>query len=256
MTLYVRDRPGLPGEMTLVLLHGLGCNGAVWDRMLRALAGRWRGRILVPDLRGHGRSEAGSDYALGRHAADVADFLAPDEPVSIVGHSMGGAIGVALASGWYSLNVQNVLGLSIKPVFTQGGLDKARAFAEKPRRNFATREEAIERFLLVTGLAGIVESTDDVAVEGVRQSAEGYALAADPRTTLVAGPPLAPMLSVTTAPVVLATGDRDDVATVDDLRRCAGNVAVIAGAGHNAHVERADFIAELALVTLLAGNLR
>ena len=58
-----------------------------------------------------------------------------------------------------------------------------------------------------------------------------------------------------TAPVVLATGERDDIATVDDLRRCAGNVAVIAGAGHNVHVERADFIADLALTTLLAGSL-
>lgn len=255
MALFVRDRPGLRGESTLLLLHGLGSNGAVWDNVLAALAGRWRGRVLVPDLRGHGRSEAGSEYALGRHAADVAEFLARDEPVSIVGHSMGGAIGVALASGWYSVDVQHVLGLSIKPVFTQAELDKARALAEKPRRIFATREEAIERFLLVNGLTGIVKPTEAVAVQGVRADGDGYALAADPRTPLVAGPPLAPMLSAATAPVVLATGERDEIATVDDLRKCAGNVAVIAGAGHNVHVERADFIADLALTTLLAGSL-
>jgi pimeloyl-ACP methyl ester carboxylesterase len=255
MALFVRDQPGLPGETSLVLLHGLGSNGAVWDGMLAALAGRWRGRILVPDLRGHGRSEPGSEYALGRHAADVAEYLAHDEAVSIVGHSMGGAIGVALASGWYALNVQQVLGLSVKPVFTQAELAKARGLAGKPRRTFATREEAIERFLLVNGLAGIVKSSDAVAVQGTRQDADGYVLAADPRGVLAAGPPLTPMLRVATVPVVLATGEDDRIATVDDLRRCAGNVAVIAGAGHNVHVERADFIADLALTTLLAGSL-
>ncbi len=255
MALYVRDQPGLRGESTLLLLHGLGSNGAVWDNMLAALAGRWKGRILVPDLRGHGRSEPGTEYALGRHAADVAEFLAHDEPVSIVGHSMGGAIGVALASGMYAVNVQHVLGLSIKPVFTPPELDRARALAEKPRRTFATRDAATERFLLVSGLTGIVKLSDAVAVQGVRQNAAGYELAADPRTTLVAGPPLAPMLSAAAAPVVLATGDRDHIATVDDLRKCAGNVAVIAGAGHNVHVERADFIADLALTTMLAGSL-
>src|ERR1700677_4992241 len=147
MSLHVRDHPGRPGETTLLLLHGLGSNGAVWDSMLASLAGRWKGRIIVPDLRGHGRSEPGREYALGRQAAEVADFLAQDEPVSIVGHSMGGAIGVALASGWYALNVQQVLGLSIKPVFTQDELAKARTLAAKPRRTFATREEAIARFL-------------------------------------------------------------------------------------------------------------
>jgi pimeloyl-ACP methyl ester carboxylesterase len=256
MALYALDRPGEPGAATLLLLHGLGSNGAVWNRVLDALAGRWKGRILVPDLRGHGRSEPGREYALGRHAADVADFLARGERVSIAGHSMGGAIGVALASGWYGLDVQNVLGLGIKPVFTHDELEKSRTLAEKPRRYFATHAEAAARFLLVNGLTGIVESNDEVAMHGVRHDPEGYALSADPRVTLVAGPPLAPMLSAAVAPVVLATGERDDVATVDDLRTCAGTVAVIPGAGHNAHVERADFIAELILVTLLAGNIR
>jgi pimeloyl-ACP methyl ester carboxylesterase len=254
MALYVRDLPGTPGETTLLLLHGLGSNGAVWNNMLAALAGRWKGRILIPDFRGHGRSESGPEYALGRHAADVAAFLAHDEPVSIVGHSMGGAVGVALASGWYALEVRNVLGLSIKPVFTADELEKARALAAKPRRRFVTREEAAERFLLVTGLVDLASSSDDVVAAGIQCGPDGYTLAADPRTTLVAGPALEPMLGIANAPVELATGERDDIATVDDLRKSAGKVGVITGAGHNAHVERADVIAELTLVTLLAGN--
>jgi pimeloyl-ACP methyl ester carboxylesterase len=255
MALYVRDHSGAPDETTLLLLHGLGSNGAVWDRMVRALAGRWRGRILIPDLRGHGRSDRASDYALGRHAADVAGLLGSAEPVSIVGHSMGGAIAVALASGWFALDVRNVFGLSIKPVFTPDELETARAFAHKPPRRFASRDEAIDRFLRTNGLTGIAGPDDAVAVEGVRSCGDAYELAADPRTMLVAGPPLAPMLSVATAPIQLATGDRDDLASATDLRSAAGAVAVIGDAGHNAHVERAELIADLIIETAFARNL-
>jgi pimeloyl-ACP methyl ester carboxylesterase len=256
MGLYVREHPGAPDETTLLLLHGLGSNGAVWDRMVRALAGRWKGRILIPDLRGHGRSDRASDYALGRHAADVAGLLAATEPVSIVGHSMGGAIAVALASGWFALDVRNVFGLSIKPVFTPADLEAARAFAHRPPRRFASREEASERFLRTNGLTGIAGPDDAVALEGVRRAGEGYELAADPRTLLVAGPPLAPMLNVATAPIQLATGDRDDMASATDLRTAAGAVAIIGDAGHNPHVERAELIADLIVETAFARNIR
>src|SRR5262245_37275966 len=43
------------GSPSLVLLHGLGQNGAVWRPLLAELSG-WPGRIVIPDLRGHGRS--------------------------------------------------------------------------------------------------------------------------------------------------------------------------------------------------------
>ncbi len=44
-----------PGEGTpIVLLHGLGSSSADWGSQVPVLAGRHR--VLVPDLRGHGRS--------------------------------------------------------------------------------------------------------------------------------------------------------------------------------------------------------
>ena len=43
------------GDPTLILLHGLGVNGAVWHPFVEAL--RWPGRVVIPDLRGHGRSD-------------------------------------------------------------------------------------------------------------------------------------------------------------------------------------------------------
>ena len=256
MMLYADSRHGTGDAPTLLLLHGLGANGAVWDPMLDALRGRWPGRILVPDLRGHGRSEATPTYGLGQNAADVADLLEPAQPVAIVGHSMGGAVGIALAGGLFGVDVRSVLALSVKPMFTPSEIEKGRAFAAKPSRTFATRTEAAERFLLAAGLTGLASVSDNVVRYGVRKKGAGYTLAADPGTVLVAGPPLAPMLRSALAPVRLATGERDPVAMVDELRACAGNVTIVAGAGHNVHVERPDAVAELTLDAFQAGGAR
>ena len=49
--LHVREAGEGPA---LVMLHGLGANGANWDATAAAFADRWR--VIVPDLPGHGRS--------------------------------------------------------------------------------------------------------------------------------------------------------------------------------------------------------
>ena len=46
---------------TLILLHGLGATGQVWDPLVEAAA--WSGRILAPDLPGHGSSSWADTYS-------------------------------------------------------------------------------------------------------------------------------------------------------------------------------------------------
>lgn len=49
-------------------------------------------RVLLHDLRGHGRSEVPPDgYDVATHAADL-DARLPDGPVALVGHSFGGLV--------------------------------------------------------------------------------------------------------------------------------------------------------------------
>jgi pimeloyl-ACP methyl ester carboxylesterase len=85
------------GPLTVVLLHGWTLDHRLWRSQIADLPdaiGR-PVRILAVDLRGHGRSSAPSRRAatLERLADDVADVLrqrAPDGPVVLIGHSLGG----------------------------------------------------------------------------------------------------------------------------------------------------------------------
>ena len=78
----------------VVFCHGLFGQGKNWTQVAKVVAERHR--VLLLDMPQHGRSEwtPGFDYL---DAADqVADSLA-DEPVAVVGHSMGGKIAMVLA---------------------------------------------------------------------------------------------------------------------------------------------------------------
>jgi 3-oxoadipate enol-lactonase len=82
----------------VVALHGLGSSGRDWGAVTPLLAARHR--VIVPDLRGHGRSERPPGrYHVPRFAADVAavcDHLAVDR-AHVVGLSLGGMIAFELA---------------------------------------------------------------------------------------------------------------------------------------------------------------
>ena len=110
--LYIRR--GGSGSPTLVLLHGLGANGEVWNRMLPIVRDRWHGTWIVPDLRGHGRSGHRAPYSYGAYASDVASLLPQDEEVIVIGHSMGGVVALVLATGWYGVKVQELAAFGVK----------------------------------------------------------------------------------------------------------------------------------------------
>jgi pimeloyl-ACP methyl ester carboxylesterase len=88
-TLYYREQgAGDP----LVLVHGFTATGEGWaTAVATALADRYR--VLVPDLRGHGRSTGAPDAGHGRDAADLVALLdhLGLERAHFVGHS-GGAL--------------------------------------------------------------------------------------------------------------------------------------------------------------------
>jgi pimeloyl-ACP methyl ester carboxylesterase len=96
--LHVRrvvDPPAPP----ILLLHGLGVGGAVWQAFARRLSPQLA--AIAPDLRGHGQSDAPPfGYAPHDYAADLAELiedLVVELPLPVVGHSLGALAGLALA---------------------------------------------------------------------------------------------------------------------------------------------------------------
>ena len=222
---------------TLVLLHGLGANADVWGPFKQFLA-EWPGRWLIPDLRGHGRSPHQAPYSFGTYAADVADLLAQDEEVVVLGHSMGGVVALALASGWFGVRVRQVIACGVKTRWTEEEVARAKAFAVSPARWFETRDEAVERYLRVSGLAGLVEPASAMAQSGVHEEDGRFRLAADQMVNQVAGQAIEGMLAAAQAPVRFGAGVNDAMVTLDDLQALDTKPFRLENAGHNLHVEQ------------------
>lgn len=84
-------------EPALVLVHGFTDTSRSFSLLAPHLAGR---RLIMPDLRGHGASQAGKGCTIADFADDIAGLirrLRLDRPV-VVGHSLGAMVAIALAA--------------------------------------------------------------------------------------------------------------------------------------------------------------
>ncbi|HID44321.1 MAG TPA: alpha/beta fold hydrolase [Chromatiaceae bacterium] len=114
---FGQEQPGTP----LILLHGLLGSLVNWQRIARHLGDRYR--VVVPDLRNHGRSPHASDVRYEVMAADVLelmDDLGLHKP-AVVGHSMGGKTAMVLALG-HPGRVERLGVVDIAPVTYEGRL--------------------------------------------------------------------------------------------------------------------------------------
>src|SRR5262249_5318621 len=127
----LRVHEGGSGEPLLVLLHGLGATGDVWGRWPPLLARRWPGRWLAPDLPGHGGSPPLAAYTFDGFAGAVAGILPRSARTVVLGHSLGGVVGLALAGGRFPVAVQAVLGPGVQGASAPG--EPGRAPRRGPR---------------------------------------------------------------------------------------------------------------------------
>jgi 3-oxoadipate enol-lactonase len=89
----VEDAPGPPGAPTLVLLHGVALTAELnWGGVVEPLRSSFR--VVMFDLRGHGKGVRTSDFRLEDCADDVAAIAAElgIERLVAVGYSMGGLV--------------------------------------------------------------------------------------------------------------------------------------------------------------------
>jgi len=236
----MRVLEGGSGEPILVLLHGLGATGDVWAEWAPLLARQWPGRWLAPDLPGHGGSPALAAYTFENLAAAVAGIIPASSCIFVLGHSLGGVVGLEMASGKHPLDVQAVIGLGIKVAWSAEDLDRAEKLASRPPAWFASRDEAAARYLRVSGLAGLVSADDATVDAGLREQDGRWQLAMDARAFAVGAPDMASLLARPKASVTLARGEHDPMNTDEQLARLGAATVTLPGLGHNAHVENPE----------------
>jgi len=243
---------GGAGDDVLLLLHGLGATAEVWRPLISLLPEVWPGRWIAPDLPGHGRSPDATSYAIGAQAASVSRLLPAGANVRVLGHSLGGVIGVLLASGWFGVDVQCVAAFSIKVAWSAEEKALAARRATAAPRFFPSREQAQEFYLKVSGLAGLAEPDDVIAKNGVFKDTNGWRLVADPATASVGGVELGAVLAAARCPVMLAAGSRDPMVALAELHALHAPVFDLGPFGHNPHVQAAEVL--LPMLRALAGK--
>lgn len=146
------DRP------PLVLVHGGRDHCRNWDAVADVLKERYT--IYAPDLRGHGDSAwaLGSMYSLPEFVLDVATLIhgLTDDPLTLIGHSLGGAIALQYA-GTYPERVKKVVaveGLGPPPmeeppahVRMREWIDHMHEMERRQPRRYASVEEATKRMM-------------------------------------------------------------------------------------------------------------
>ena len=226
----------------LIMLHGLGATGAVWRPFIQAIEGRWPGRWLVVDLPGHGlTAPASQGYDFGPLTARLAETLrhytnVGERPV-VLGHSLGGVLSLALASGSFGITPHQVYALGIKCVWSESDLLRMTQLAAQPVKSFADEAAAWERYLKVTGLLGLVATDSPVLARGVTRQGDGWRLAMDPKANGSGRPPVAELINASRCPLYLARGGQDALVTAQELGAMHASALNLGAYGHNVIVE-------------------
>jgi 3-oxoadipate enol-lactonase len=238
----------------LLLIHGFG--GAAWnfEPLAPFLSGR---RLIVPDLPGHGAS---SPLPATPTLAGFADLLASllDEPVDVLGHSLGGVVALRLAERHPQLVRSLVLAAA-------AGISSSTRLAEitialvgiaQPGKLAGRRVDRIagSRLLrrLVFGRFEVSnpELLSERAVHGFLRGSTMHTDAIGAGLALARDDPRADLDGVR-CPVLVLWGGRDRQVPVEDgfeyARRLRAPLRVIADCGHLLIGERPDVCARATL---------
>jgi pimeloyl-ACP methyl ester carboxylesterase len=241
---------------SLMLVHGLAGAASNWVELAPRLTRAFR--VLVPDLPGHAASTpfpavTTLDPFADRLAALVA--LEGLEQTAVVGHSMGGVIGLRLAVNFPERVKALVLtaAAGIRSSTREAERYLAAAALLRPSRRYSRHRNAIARSRLLRNLVfGYFGASDpaamsDRAVDGFLAGLGVHTDTLSARRALVRDDPRFDLERVG-CPVFLVWGARDNQVTVDDAfeyaRRLRAPVRLIADCGHLLIGERPDACAD------------
>jgi 2-succinyl-6-hydroxy-2,4-cyclohexadiene-1-carboxylate synthase len=253
------NQQGVP----LVALHGFSGSSSNWC-LLHERSGFEGYRLLMPDLLGHGASGTPDDparYSMGRAAADLVCLVEQlaTPPVHLLGYSMGGRLALYVAAH-YPKFVRSLLLESSSPGLADLLARRQRRDADRDLASwieangipaFVRRWEALPLWASQASLPR--QRRHHQRQQRLTNTATGLANSLRGLGTGVQ-PDLWPALPGLHLPVLLITGQLDQKFTAigrqmcDALPNCAHNI--VAGCGHNTHLERPDLFTNILLAWL------
>jgi len=236
---YIDEGTGLP----VVLVHGFPLDHAMWDAQVEALKGEHR--VIVPDLRGFGRSGVTEGtVTMEQFADDVAgllDALGIQKRVLVAGLSMGGYV----VFQFFRRHRGRVRGLV---------LCDTRAGADTPEAAAARRETAGQ--VLREGPGSLVENMPARLFAGATlrdrpeldESLRRVIAGTDPRGIAAASRGMAerpddtPLLPEIDCPTLVVVGGEDAISPPEEMGRIAAAIpgarlVEVPDAGHMSPME-------------------
>lgn len=231
----------------LLLLHGFCGSSGYWNRIVPTLAASRR--VIVPDLRGHGRSEAPDEpvYAMEDFADDIAALirtLGLTKPV-VLGHSLGGYITLALAERHPELlGGFGLVHSTARPDTEEGRAGRDKGIATIRSEGIAAFVDGlVPKLFAPDHLASMPEAVEDARQIGYRTSAAG---AAATQEGMKRRPDRNRVLTETELPVLLVAGAKDGIIPpekVFSVERDSITRVKLEGAGHMGMLEAPDALA-------------
>ena len=231
----------------LLCVHGLSRNGRDFDELARALAADYR--VVCPDVVGRGRSDWLRDpahYAIAQYVADLVALIArlDVDQVAWLGTSMGGLIGMALASLERS-PIERLLLNDVGPVISRESIRRIGDYLGLAPR-FASFDEAENYIRRVSAPFGALDDAywRALTASSLRRCADGSlemnydpAIALSFRSATAGEIDLWPIYERIACPTLLVRGERSDLLGADTARAMAARgprplVVEVPGVGH------------------------
>lgn len=224
------------GGRPLVLLHGFSDSGLCWTRVARDLEGDYD--VVMPDARGHGRSDrAGAGFDATGRAVDAAGLIRGLglDHVALAGHSMGAQTAAEIAATEPDL----VACLILEDPPWRDAIRTAPGRWDYIRRAQEMRREEVPAFL-----RELHPTWDDAEVDPWVDAKRQFDLSLLDAPRPGSSRPWREVAAAIRCPMLLLTADPDlgaivtPEAGVEAARLARGRVERIAGAGHNIRREQ------------------
>ena len=231
---------------TLLFLHGFPLDGSMWNAQREAFSDRYR--VVVPDLRGFGASDATDGLATMEQLADdvarLLDALGIATPVILAGLSMGGYVAWQFwrrhPERLRALLLCNTRALADAPEIARGRLQTAEAVLAQGPQIMA--EPMLRRLFAPETWQAMPERVE--AMRRIIHHASPRGVAAALRG-MAERPDVTDWLPEISVPTLLVGGEHDGISPPAEMREIAARMPhaeyrEVPAAGHMAPYERPE----------------